>query len=96
METAADTLVNADAVTAAMASSSTPTEATGNGRTPLPDSQCAHIVDLWKNKELKASVMRKYKSIAIWAFERYRDHEPSKKKRKVSSPSFICVIDTAR
>jgi len=86
METTVDTLVNADAVAAAMTSSSTLTEAAGNGRIAHPDSQCAHIVDLWKNRELKASVMRKYKSIAIWAFERYRDHEPSKKKRKLSHP----------
>jgi hypothetical protein len=82
VETATDAAIE-DAVAATMNSALTSTETIAPVRPPPPDSQCPHILDLWKDEELKAKVIRKYKSIVVWAFDRYRDHEPVKKKRKV-------------
>ena len=83
-ESTSEPAAREDAQTLDNAANSLTSEVARKDSPEAPDSQCQHLLELWVDGPTKEYVTRKYKSVVIWAFDRYREHGPAKKKRKAS------------
>ena len=58
-------------------------DSSSTGVIRAPDSQCSHLLEVWDDDKAKAELTRQYKSIVVWALDRYRGNDHTQKKRKV-------------
>ena len=55
----------------------------------IPDSQCTHLLALWKDDSARDALLKKYKTVISFGLSRYRNGAPVTKKRKVMYSTFI-------